>query len=268
MSYAPGIYDDVSNTDYHADPALGSTSLKTLATRTPAHWQYEREHPVHKDVYDIGTLAHSLILEGDESAVEVIDVPDKRGKKWTDPADDARAGGKIPVTTAEWSGIVAMRDAVMRHDVARQAFTGHRPEVSVFWEEETGMYKCRPDALHQDLIVDLKTTINADPREFGRTAHGLGYHQSAAHYIDGMKAATGDTLPFVFVLVEKTAPYLVSVVELDEEALDYGRRLNERAKRIYAACAEANLWPGYESSGAISLPKYATYQTEELLENE
>lgn len=67
MPYEPGIYEGISSADYHADPALGSTSLKTLATRTPAHWRWESAHPVHKDIYDLGTVTHSLILEGDES---------------------------------------------------------------------------------------------------------------------------------------------------------------------------------------------------------
>ncbi|QCB97144.1 hypothetical protein E5206_09535 [Arthrobacter sp. PAMC25564] len=267
MSYTPGlgIFDLLSNKDYHADPALGSTSLKTLATRTPAHWKWERDNPVHKDAYDIGTLAHSLILEGDTSLHEVIDVPDKLGNKWKIPANEAKAKGLIPITPKEWAGIEAMRDAVMAHPLARAAFTGHRAEQSVFWEEDGLMLKCRPDAWQPGVLVDLKTTINADPNEFGKTAHNFGYHQSAAHYIDGVKAATGEELPFHFVLVEKTAPYLVSVVELDWEAIDIGRGLNDRAKRIYRECVESGTWPGYPNADLISLPMWAIYRAEELL---
>ncbi|MEV8149918.1 PD-(D/E)XK nuclease-like domain-containing protein [Arthrobacter sp. NPDC080073] len=265
MGYSPGIYEGISNLDYHADPALGSTSLKTLATRTPAHWLYERDHPVHKDAYDLGTVAHSLILEQDESAVEVIDVEDKRGAKWTVPADAARAEGKIPLKFAEWEQVKGMRDAVMTHPVAREMFTGHRAEHSVFWEEDGQFLKCRPDAWHPTILVDLKTTRNADPNEFGKTAADYGYHQSAAHYIDGVKAATGEELPFPFVLVEKTEPYLVSVVSLDAEAINIGRALNDRAKRIYRECFESNTWPGYPSTEPVSLPMWAIYKAEDLL---
>lgn len=265
MSYEPGIYAGVENRAYHADPALGSTSLKTLATRTPAHWKWESEHPVHKDAYDIGTLAHSLILEEDKTKHRVIDVEDKRGNKWTVPANEAKAGGLIPVTPKEWAGIVGMRDSVMAHTKARQLFTGHRPEESVFWEEDGQTLKCRPDAWQPGVLVDLKTGRDADPNEFGKTAHEYGYHQSAAHYIDGVKAATGEELPFHFVLVEKTEPYLVSVVELDIEAINIGRQLNDRAKRIYRECVESNTWPGYPNADLISLPMWAIYKAEELL---
>lgn len=261
----PGIHDGISNRDYHADEALGSTSLKTLATRTPAHYQHDLMHPKSSAAFDLGTAAHSLILEQDESGIVVIDVDAKRGKVWTDPASAAEAEGKIALTSKEWAQVVAMRDAVMAHPFARGLFTGHHAEQSVFWEEDGLMLKCRPDAWQPGALIDLKTARDANPNEFGKTAHEYGYHQSAAHYIDGVKAATGEELPFHFVLVEKTAPFLVSVVELDVEAINIGRQLNDRAKRIYRECAESGTWYGYPSADLISLPMWAIYQTEELL---
>lgn len=265
MNYAPGIYGGVSNRDYHADPALGSTSLKTLATRTPAHYQYEKLNPKSSAAFDLGTAAHSLILEQDETGIVVIDVDAKRGKAWTDPANAAEADGKIALTSKEWAQVVAMRDAVMAHPQARYLFSNHQAEQSVFWDEGGLMLKCRPDAWQPGKLWDLKTTVDASPNEFGKTAHNYGYHQSAAHYIDGVKALTGEELPFGFILVEKTAPYLVSVVELDWEAIDLGRALNGRAKRIYRECADSGNWPGYPTSEPISLPNYAVYATEDLL---
>ena len=155
----------------------------------------------------------------------------------------------------------------MANPRAKEAFTGHRAEASVFWKEDGLTLKCRPDAWKPGLLVDLKTTVNANPNEFGKTAYNFGYHQSAAHYIDGVKAATGEELPFLFVLVEKTAPYLASVVELDWEAIDYGRQLNDRAKRIFRECVTSNNWPGYPAVEPIELPTFAVYEMDELLGN-
>lgn len=264
MPYTPGIYEGISNADYHADPALGSTSLKTLALRTPAHWKWESEHRMHKDVYDIGTVAHSLILEQDETGVEVIDVEDKRGNKWTIPASEARDAGKIPITAAEWADIRGMRDSVMAHPLAMSAFTGHRAEVSVFWEEDGQMFKCRPDAWKPGLIVDLKTARDADPNQFGKTAYDFGYFMSAPHYIDGLKAATGKDVKFAFVNVEKTAPYLVSVTELSDADMDRGRYQIERAKRIYAECTKTGNWPGYPQFTTVELPRWKQYDLDEM----
>lgn len=265
MNYAPGIYPGVTNADYHSDPALGSTSLKTLATRTPAHYQHDLKHPKSSDAFTLGTAAHSLILEDDTSGIEVVDAENWLTKAAKEAKAAALAEGKQPLLTKEWFQVQAMRGAVMNHPAARNLFTTHLPEQSVFWEEDGLMLKCRPDAWQPGALIDLKTARDANPSEFGKTAHEYGYHQSAAHYIDGVKAATGEELPFHFVLVEKTAPFLVSVVELDWEAIDLGRALNDRAKRIYRECLETNTWPGYPTTEPISLPTYAVYQTEDLL---
>lgn len=264
MTFTPGIYSGVSNRAYHADPALGSTSLKTLATRTPAHYQHEKANPKTSDAFDLGTVVHSIILEGDDSVMRVCPFPAWTTKAAKDARDEARADGKIPLLTKDWLQVLNMRDAVMAHPLARAAFTGHKAEESVFWEEGDLMLKCRPDAWKPGLLVDLKTTVNADPREFGKTAYNFGYHQSAAHYQDGVEALTGERLPFLFVLVEKTAPYLVSVVELDPEALAAGHAMNSRAKAIYRTCTQTGVWYGYESEDPIELPHWGLKEIEEL----
>lgn len=264
-STKPGIYAGISNADYHADGALGSTSLKTLATRTPAHYQHDKTHPKSSDAFTLGTAAHSLILEDDDSAFTVVNAANWMTKAAKEAKEDALLSGCVPLLVKDYEQVVAMRDSVMAHPVARELFTAHRAEESVFWDEDGLMLKCRPDAWKPGLLIDLKTTRDANPNEFGKTAHEYGYHQSAAHYIDGVKAATGEELPFHFVLVEKTAPYLVSVVELDIEAINIGRALNDRAKRIYRECVESNTWPGYPNADLISLPMWAIYKAEELL---
>jgi len=265
MSFAPGIYPGITNRDYHADAALGSTSLKTLATKTPAHYQHDKAHPKSSAAFTLGTAAHSLILEDDTSGIVMVDADSWLTKAAKEAKAEALAEGKQPLLTKEWLQVLAMRDAVMDHPVAGQLFTGHKAEQSVFWDENGLMLKCRPDAWKPELLIDLKTCASADPNEFGKVAHSFGYHQSAAHYIDGVKAATGEELPFHFVLVEKTDPYLVSVVELDWEAVNIGRGLNERAKRVYRECVESNTWPGYPAAEPVSLPMWAIYQAEDLL---
>jgi hypothetical protein len=264
MSYSPGVYDDISNKDYHADPALGSTSLKTLALRTPAHWKWESEHPVHKDAYDIGTAAHSLILEDDMSQLVIVEANDWKLKASQVAKATARAEGKIALLPKELDQVKAMRDSVMAHPLARNAFTRHRAEASAFWEEDGLMLKCRPDAWKDGLVVDLKTTVDANPNEFGKTAFNFGYFMSAPHYIDGIKAAAGENVQFAFVNVEKTPPYLVSVTELNDEDLNRGRYQLDRAKRIYRECTAADNWPGYPQFTTTSLPRWAQFELDEM----
>jgi len=270
MGYKPGIYEGVSNADYHKDSALGSTSLKTLATKTPAHWLYDSTHPKTSDAFTLGTAAHSLILEADTSQFEVVDAANWLTKDAKTAKAEALTAGRVPLLTKEFEQVKAMRDAVMAHPLAKTALTGHKAEYSAFWQHESGtMLKTRPDAMHDggplgNLIVDLKTTASADPNEFGRTAHQFGYHIQQAHYQAGLKAVTGEDFDFLFVLVEKQAPYLVSVVELDAEDVARGAELAERGIRIYNQCQASGKWPGYESTQPISLPQWARYKEEEL----
>lgn len=265
MSKSPGIYPDLTNAEYHRDAALGSTSLKTLAMRTPAHYLHDKQHPKFSDAFTLGTAAHSLILEGDTSNIVIVEADNWLTKAAKEAKAAALAAGKQPLLEKEMAQVEAMRDAVMTHPVASRYFINHMAEQSVFWEEDGLMLKCRPDAWLRGTIVDLKTTVDASPNTFGKTAFNFGYFMSAAHYIDGVKAATGEDVKFVFVNVEKTAPYMVSVVELDDVALDYGRQMLDRAKRIYRECTKSGRWPGYANTEPLSLPMYAVYQLDDLL---
>lgn len=265
MNKSPGIYPLMTNKEYHADPALGSTSLKTLALKTPAHYQHDKQHPKFSDAFTLGTAAHSLILEDDTSNIVVVEAENWLTKAAKEAKAAALAAGKQPLLTKEIAQVWAMNDSVMTHPVASRYFINHKAEQSVFWEEDGLILKCRPDAWLPGVIVDLKTTVDANPNEFGKTAFNYGYFMSAAHYIDGVKAATGEDVKFVFVNVEKTAPYLVSVTEIDDVALDYGRQMLDRAKRIYRECTKSGRWLGYPTAEPVGLPMYAVYQLDDLL---
>lgn len=265
----PGIIDGLPSVEYHgAKEWLGSTSLKTLALKTPAHYKHESEHQVFKDEFNIGTAAHSLILENDTTDIVVLEHQNYLTKAAKEAKAVAIAENKQPLLAKEWEQVQAMRDSVMDHAVAGPLFKGHVPERSFFWEQDGMKFKVRPDALREDLIVDLKTTVNADTNEFGKTAFNYGYFISAALYQQGVERVTGKKLPFVFVNAEKTAPYLVSVTELDEDALEFGHMMIERATRIYKECTKTGVWPGYPNRTMTRLPDWAYWQLEELDDQE
>ncbi|GAA2546038.1 hypothetical protein GCM10009861_02290 [Neomicrococcus aestuarii] len=262
----------LSNTSYHANPALGSSSIKTLATRTPAHYLYESHNQTHSTTFDIGTAAHSLILENDTSKFEVIDAPNWLSKAAKEARQAAYAEGLVPLLTKEFEAVKAMRSSVMTHPLARNAFIGHEPEVSIFWEHETGTrLKCRPDALHVggkrgNLIVDLKTTVSAAPDDFASSAARYGYHLQQAHYTAGVKAAYGEDFTFLFVTVEKEPPYLPNVHQIHSTDVARGAELVERGIRVYNECTKTGVWPGYLIGKPLELPRWSFYKEEELLE--
>lgn len=261
----PGIYE-VPEAEYHADrslvPTLGrslsSTGAKAILD-SPARFAYQREHPVVKDAYDFGSVAHGLLLGGVD--VAVIDADSWRTKAAQEQRDEARAAGRIPMLTADHDRAIDLVDAVLAHPVAGAIFRADgKAEQSLYWiDDETGVTcRGRIDWLHPRAIVDLKTTINASPGKFSRALVDYGYALQAEWYAQGYEAVTGERLPFVHVVVEKEPPHLVAVYQVDAEALAYGADRAAEARRIYAECESTDDWPGYSPEiELVSLPAWA-----------
>jgi hypothetical protein len=87
----------------------------------------------------------------------------------------------------------------------------------------------------------------------------------AAWYLDLARDLGHPAEAFAFIVQEKTAPYLVSVVELDRAAVDRGRELNQRALERFRDCRDADLWPGYiqdDTFVTVPLPRWAHYDND------
>lgn len=277
----PGIYD-MPAADYLADPVEGgslsaSGARRLLPPSCPAVFNHERQHGrPGKAEFDFGHAAHKEVL-GVGPDVVTIDAADYRTKVAQAARDEARAAGLIPVLAHEWATVEAMAAAIKAHPIASALMRrGHgKAEQVMVWRDETtgvmrrAMLDWLPDKVEgkRTILVDYKTAASADPGKFARSAADYGYHQQDDWYRTGLTAVRGDEDPaFVFVVQEKVAPYLVTVVELDEPAKRMGRERNERALRIYAECTRTNTWPGYADDVAlVSLPRYAEIAHEELM---
>lgn len=279
---APVVLPGLTAEEYHADRAsVSSTGLrKILAPGCPAQLRHDLDHPqAPKKEFDLGHAAHLLVLgEGPELAV--IDYPDWRKKDAQAERDEAYADGKVPLLTKDHDMVQAMAAAIRQHPLAGPLFTPGtgRAEQSIFWTDPATGVRCRvrPDWLKQlpglTLAIDYKTITKADPDTVSKAIRDHGYHQQDAFYTDGVEAAglAPDGCRFLFVFQQKTAPYLITVRELDQQSRDIGRAKNERALRLYADCMATGLWPDWtgpvEDIPQISLPTWAALaEAEEYL---
>lgn len=261
---------DMPEREYHAHPALNASTLKAVHKYPLKKVRHDLDNRAdYNPAFTLGSAAHRLILEGTGEGIVLIDKPDYRTKEARVSRDAALADGGIPLLPHEHDQVVAMCAAVKEDDTAGPLLTGHQPEVSVFADLYGQPCKARLDAWHEDdgtgrpLIVDLKTTQDANPETFARTALKHGYHQQQAHYCDLMEAETGKRPRFLFVLVEKAAPYLVSVVELDELLDELGCQANVAAATKWAHAKETNQWPGYQGINRVLAPMWALDELEE-----
>lgn len=269
----PGIYRLTAD-EYHADPVPGgslssSGARRLLPPSCPAVFRHEQDHGrAPKREFDIGHAAHQLVL-GEGPDLEVIDAENYRTKAAQEQAKKIRARGGVPLLVAEHEEIVAMAAALHEHPVAAALFDRDNglAEQNLFWNDaRTGiMRRARVDWLPERgtgrlIVPDYKTCRSADPASLAKSVHNFGYHQQADWYLDGIRTLglAGDDAAFVFVCQEKTAPYLVTVVELDAMALRIGAIRNRRALDIYARCVAEDHWPGYAADIAlVSLPPWA-----------
>lgn len=267
----PGIYPDIPDTEYHAaKDILSSSGARRLITSTPRKF-YEEMTTVrpYNPAFEIGHAAHTLMLTvGDP--FEVVNADSWRTKDAKAARDAALQAGNTPLLTKEYAQVRAMADAILEHPVTGELFTRNdtTSEQSLYWkDEQTGVAcRARPDLAVNDwsLIVDYKTTLSADPREFAKSIAKYGYHQQQAWYCEAVETLTGIRPEFVFVCQEKTPPYEVSLIQLDADAVRIGGRLNEDARSIYAACMDSGVWPSYPTSvQVVGLPAWALRQADQ-----
>lgn len=262
------LVHDMPDADYRRYPAVSQSGLKTILD-SPARYRWEIKHPRIRKHFDFGHLVHALLL-GRGLDAHVVDAASWVGKAAQAEAEEARAAGKVPVLAKDHERVLAAARAVRAHPLAGPmlAHPGDS-EVAMFWTDEHTGVACKAladrilvtdDETHW--ILDPKTTgRSANPRSFARDAATFGYHIQDAFYLDGYEAITGERPRFLNIVVEADPPHFVSVVELDQEAIDAGRTRYRDALDIYARCRETGVWPGYTETFAetISLPRWATY---------
>jgi hypothetical protein len=260
---ASGLYLNLPSDEYHSDDALGSSSLKTLATKTPAHLK----GMVRKEsaAFDIGTAFHTLVLEPSKESTIICGGDDRRGNKWKDAKADADFNGNVILTTDEYDKVFRMRDALMANEDAVNLLTGKTvAEASLFANDKQTNIRCkiRPDLFNYDLncMVDLKTAITASPEGFARAVADYGYHVQQAYYqrIWNGHFTDKQSDDFFFVVIEKEPPFLSAVYHLDKMTIMEGHNLVKWGMDVYRKCKASNVWQGYESGvQQISIPKYA-----------
>ena len=260
-----GLIQGVPNNQYHAGPGVSKSQLDQFA-KSPAHYlaslsTQRKETPAMR----IGTLFHGLVLEPERVKIAVAPVCDKRTKdgKATWEAFCAENAGAEIVTADEGEMLNGMVASVRAHPAANALLSGPGiAEGSAYWDDEQSgeLCRCRPDFYRQDLgiIVDLKSTRDASPKEFARSIANYRYHMQSAFYQDGVESSTGDFIKgFVFVACESTAPYAVAVYQLDMQGVEAGRIEYRRLLLDLADCKASGKFPAYSDRiETISLPAW------------
>ena len=275
---------------YHADTSRISKSGLDLLNRSPIHYwaKYlspDRPTEESKKHFVLGSITNDVLLQQHLLDDQYCIVPDNAPRRPSSaqvgakkPSDEtlaaiawwdefnAKVGGKQVVEAKDYDAACRMRDAVWSHPAAALLLNkGIAEKTHYFREAETGApCKFRPDFEATDLnfLVDLKTTADASPSGFGRSAMNYRYHVQAAFYSDGFFFAHGQyPKGFAFIAVEKEYPYCVAVYYADERTMELGHNAYMDNLRLYMECREKGEWPGYSLKiEPLRMPEFAFKQ--------
>ena len=289
--YENGIHL-ISNNEYHSSQGVSRSALWKLK-RSPAHYWHEylnpnfvKSNPTPDMV--LGSLVHTLVLEpekfDEEYAIKPVAQPLPPVVRLKDVGrelfDKIKAEREIVScaneleldvfnTTSEGKTIVSletyeqaqdMARAVLNDDVAKSLLDGANVEHSIYWtHEHTGLQvKCRPDCFLGSVVTDLKTTRDASFKAFQSDAYRGGYFLQAGMMYKGLQSIGITMEKFVFMCVEKTAPYATATYILDDEAIDYGVNLFDELMGKLKECCDQDRWPAY-SMQTLHVPNWAKY---------
>lgn len=276
-----GIHRAVPMQDYLSDqfcsrPSLSAHIAQLLLTRSPLHaWTaHPRLNPHYRskgvDVFDYGTAAHAIFLEGDESRFVVVEANDWRTKEAKELRTQARAAGKIPLLARQHAQVRTMaevaRTALQSSELAGIEWDN---EVVMLWEEDGYPCRGRIDSLSADrrIILDYKTTENAHPDAFARSAFGYGYDTQQAFYVRGLSTLGHPDARFVFLAQETESPFACSLIGLDPAATAIAAERVQYAIKLWQECVKSGDWPGYPNSIAwLEPPGWRARSWEEMME--
>ncbi|MCP4989031.1 MAG: hypothetical protein GY928_24125 [Colwellia sp.] len=234
----------ITDREYFRSEGLNASALKEFA-KSPAHYQayLNQETRKESDAFRIGSQAHKLILEEKElNIMRKFDGRTKEGK-----AKKAEFIESLDYTTDyikedEVTALKQMKINVAAHPVAKDIINPEWAEKAAFVTcPQTGLHlKCKYDCLPDtgNIIYDLKTSEDASPEQFRWSIKKLKYDLQACHYLYVAQLLGLDMQHFVFIVVEKSAPFGVSAIAIDSESLNYAQQRYFTLLEKFAVCKE------------------------------
>lgn len=268
-----GCCPNITNEEYHADKSyLSRSSLMDFAVSPYTYWAKHlnparpKKEPTPQMI--LGSAFHTLMLESHLFKNFYIKEPPIVYKKYSGKVKydeylkelkDIEETGKIILTEKEWENLMEMHYRVCANEQAMELIEGARIENSFFWQDTHSelLLKARPDVLHDNMIVDLKTCANASPRAFQYAIAEGFYHVQGAMIRDAVEAIEGRRINTVInICVETKYPHNMAIYIIDEEAIDAGE---EKYKRLLLELKEAQETNSFCDYGiqTISLPRWA-----------
>lgn len=264
----PGVYYDVPMSQYREVKALNHSLLRHIK-RSPSHVAWAAANPTQPtEAQALGTALHVWALQRhlweQEIAVALrIDRRTNDGKQaWSKFQRDSV--GKTIITDEQNSLIRPMSLAIgHHHQAARLRSAKGRAEVVIVWKDQDDILcKGRIDKVIETpngwVRVDIKTTRDADLREFSRDCEKFGYHTQDAFYRRGLGVLGIQDAGEFIIAVETNPPHPVEVVHFGPRSTQTADAIVSGWMSHYAKCLKENNWPANDHGiQEIEIPEWA-----------
>ncbi len=248
-----GIYS-MTEAEYRPLPGLNQSSIPHLL-KSGAHYLANLAKPRSPTKEQaLGTGFHALVLEPErfkkDFVVKSVDGRTVSGKKFL--LENEMIHKKTIISEEDFEKITAMEANVRRHEIAGPKLTSGFSEQAILFELKASngnVVKCKAkvDWMADGVMIDLKTTKNAEPDAFNDSIGKYSYEIQGAFYSHAIEALGYDRPNFYFIAVESEAPFAVSVIRLSDSDYAKGYAKLYRAVNLYEECSRLGKWPSYES---------------------
>ena len=252
----------MTEAEYRQAEGVNKSTLWNLR-KSPAHYKYYLENAREDTAaYKFGRAVHAAILTPEEYKTGYAVAPevDRRTKAGKDAYQDflEASAGKEILSAQDAETIKAIADAYQANRDAVALLEGTKREEPIFWTDDNGILcKCKVDAYKAGIMIDLKTTQDAETGAFTREALRYGYDVQAAHYIDAYQHTIASSLPeWYFIAIEKAEPYAINILRADAGFIDHGFIIRQQLIERLKACRDVNSYPGY-GMNELYLPAWA-----------
>ncbi len=294
-----GILYDEPIRDYHDSDAISATKVKFFSDNYPLVYRktyLTKELPIPKstDALRFGSYFHTLAMEGQKEVEKrymlapEVNLRSNLGKEaWAEFENELKLTGKTYVDKGERDLATSMSNSIQSHPDAVALLTKGRPEVT-FRHNLFPLIplQARPDwwnpnghelSSGRPYVIDIKTIADLH-EDWQYQFHKFEYWLSAAltrsvivdtidmFAVGPQQKWIGPPPDYIYLVIEKCAPYQCALYRPDEITLDVAKRhLVSRLKKM-KRCIETGEWPGPPRGiNNVSAPEYWMNKTVEEL---
>lgn len=234
-----GIYDNIPIDVYHHPqcPGISSTTIKSVLRSLEF---FEINGVKQTSRLRFGSAFHCFSLE---PARFQADYYVKKDKKDRGPDD-----GRIVMSSNDFECIRKMDWKLREHPDASKLLYNAKVEHTAFIQcRITGLWKkCRMDAWKGIDVSDLKSTVDASPKEFARTCAVYGYPISGAYYTGILDELLSLRHNFNLIACENEEPFGINVFRLSDRTRGRAEvRITEALQTLKRARENPEAWRGY-----------------------